>query len=394
MRVLLAHNHYGSESPSGENRVFKLEQDMLLRNGHEVETLERFSDVLRARGVAGAAAGALMTPWNPFAAHAMAEAMRRFRPDIVHAHNTFPMLSPSVFSAAQGAGRVLTLHNYRLVCPAAIPMRRGQVCTKCIDNRSVWPALRHGCYRNSRAATLPLALNVGLHRWRGTWQRDIERFITLSEFQRDVMVGAGLPGARIAVKPNFYPGTPAVKPFRERPEKAVFVGRLSEEKGVGDLIEAWRDWGPEAPDLRIIGDGPMRADLDCRAADMPNISFLGQVDPAIAEQEIATARLLILPSRWFETFGMVLLEAFKAGTPVAVSDIGPLPDLVAAADGVVFRAGDPANLLTSISSRWKEPGRLQQMSIASTEVFAARYSEAENLRLLLEIYEQALVARH
>ena len=390
MRILLVHNHYGSGAPSGENRVFELEREMLRRKGQDVETLERFSDVLREWGTAGAVAGALMTPWNPFASRAMIEAMQRFKPHIVHAHNTFPMLSPSIFSAARGAGRVLTLHNYRLLCPAAIPMRNGQVCTKCMDRRSVWPALQHGCYRNSRPATLPLALNVALNRFRGTWNRDVERFIALTGFQRDMMARAGLPGERIAIKPNFYPGTPTVIPFNERSKKIVFVGRLGAEKGVGDLIDAWLEWGPEAPDLKIIGDGPLRAYLESRTADNPRISFLGQVDPAVAEQEIASARLLIVPSRWFEGFPMVVREAFAFGTPVAVSDVGPLPDLVAAADGLVFPAGAPAILRARVSSRWKEPMRLQQMSAASAEAFVTKYSEAENYRLLINIYEQAL----
>jgi glycosyltransferase involved in cell wall biosynthesis len=393
MKVLLVHNHYGSQSPSGENRVFELERDMLIRNGHEIETVERFSDVLRARRVIGAVRGALMTPWNPLAAHAIEEVMRRFQPDIVHAHNTFPMLSPSIFPAARGAGRVLSLHNYRLVCPAAIPMRSGQVCTKCMDGRTVWPAIRHACYRNSRAATLPLAMNVAFNRWRGTWDRDVERFIVFTKFQRDMMIHAGLPSERIAIKPNFYPGTPRVIPFRERPSKVVFVGRLSEEKGVGDLIDAWLEWGGGAPDLRIIGDGPLRRDLEDRASGTPCISFLGQVDHAVAEQEIASARILILPSRCFEGFPMVVREAFALATPVAVSDVGPLPDLVASANGAVFRAGNPKNLLENLSALWKQTTRLQKMSEASLQLFKKKYSERENYRLLMEIYDSAIEAR-
>lgn len=390
MRILLVHNHYGSGSPSGENRVFELERDMLRRNGHDVETLERFSDVLRDWGAAGSIAGAAMTPWNPLAARAMSDAMRRFRPDIVHAHNTFPMISPSIFTAARGAGRVLTLHNYRLVCPAAIPMRDGQVCTKCIDSRSIWPSLRHGCYRHSRMATIPLAFNVSLNRLLGTWEQDVERFIALTEFQRDMMMKAGLPGDKISIKPNFHPGSPAVIPFGERPAKAVFVGRLGDEKGVGDLIDAWIKWGADAPYLQIIGDGPLRGDLERRAANIPSISFLGQVDHGVAEQEIASARLLILPSRCFETFSLVLLEAFKAGTPVAVSDIGSLPNLASDADGVVFRAGSPSDLLLRVSSRWKDVQRLQRMSAASAGLFLEKYSETRNYRLLIDIYNKAI----
>lgn len=389
----MVHNHYGSAVPSGENRVFELERDMLRRNGHEVETLERFSDTLLKRGTMGTLAGAIMTPWNPMTARAIAEIAERFRPDIVHAHNTFPMLSPSIFSAVECAGRVLTLHNYRLVCPAAIPMRGGQVCTKCIDTRSVWPAIRHGCYRSSYAATLPLALKVGFNRLRGTWQRDVERFITLTSFQRETMIRAGLPADKIAIKPNFYPGEPRARPLSERPNRAVFVGRLSQEKGVKDLLDAWLQWGETAPELRIVGDGPLRAQLQESVANSRLISFLGHVESAEAEREIAMARMVILPSRCFEGFPMVLREAFALGTPVAVSDIGPLPDLVDELDGVVFRSGAPEDLFERVSAAWNGAQRLESMASKSREVFSANYSEIKNYEKLVEIYEQALRAR-
>lgn len=392
MKILLVHNHYGTSAPSGENRVFELERDLLIRNGHEVETFERHSDDLRKRGKAGMIAGAAMTVWNPQTTHAMAEAVTRFHPDVVHAHNTFPMISPSVFSAAQKAARVLTLHNYRLACPAAIPLRNGATCTDCIDQVSILPALRYGCYRNSRAATLPLALNVAFHRWRGTWQDDVERFIALTDFQRTTLARTGLPKDRIAVKPNFYPGVPKRIAFSDRSEHVVFAGRLSEEKGVGDLVDAWLAWGIGAPELRILGDGPLRAELEARAAGHPCIAFLGQVSAEIADREIGRARLLLLPSRCFEGFPMVLREAFALGTPVGTSDQGPLPDIASKADGIVFRTNDAKDLLAKVKGRWSDPDRLQSMSDASTAVFETNYSETVNYQQLMEIYETAIQA--
>ena len=390
MKILLVHNHYGSAVPSGENRVFELERDLLVRNGHRVETFERHSDDLRAMGKIGMIAGAAMTPWNPRAARAMGEVMRRFQPDLVHAHNTFPMISPSVFSAARDAARVLTLHNYRLVCPAAIPMRDGLTCTECIDRANVLPALRYGCYRGSRTATVPLAINVAFNRWRGTWQTDVERFIVLTDFQRDIMARAGLPKDRIMVKPNFYPGVPQRKAFWERPERVVFVGRLSKEKGLNDLVAAWIAWGAGAPELRIVGDGPMRYELKRLAAGNPQIIFLGQMPPEKAEAEIASARLLLLPSRCFEGFTMVLREAFALGTPVGVSDQGPLPEIAAEASGIVFRANDPQDLLRQVRACWSDSARLSKMSSASAAVFHEKYSEDINYRMLINIYQGAI----
>jgi glycosyltransferase involved in cell wall biosynthesis len=388
----MVHNHYGSGAPSGENLVFALERDLLRRNGHDVETLERFSDTLRLWGAAGAIAGAAMTPWNPLAARAMAKAMTKFRPDVVHVHNTFPMISPSVFAAAKGAARVLTLHNYRLLCPAAIPMRQGETCTECIDQKSVVPAMRHGCYRGSRLATLPLAANIALNRWRRTWQRDVEAFIALSDFQRNLMAHAALPKERIFIKPNFYPGTPKPSKFEERPQRVVFAGRLSPEKGVRDLIDAWLAWGEDAPELRIIGHGALWSELTDRAAGAGNISFLGQVDSQTAEAEIGSARLLILPSRWFEGFPLVLREAFALGTPIAVSNKGPLPEIAAQADGLVFDANNPKDLYDKVSARWSQSDRLAAMAKSSSLTFEAKYSERENLAMLIDIYKKAVGA--
>ena len=244
MKVLLVHNFYGSTAPSGEGQVFNAEKALLLSRGHEVEEFTRHSDEIRAKGFSGTIQGALATPWNPWMARALQKKVESFRPDVVHVHNTFPLISPSIFHAiGHRAARVLTLHNYRLFCPAAIPMRQGRVCTDCLDSHSAWPALQHGCYRDSRLATLPLAVSVGLHRQLGTWKNQVDAFITLSDFQRKLMTESGLPAARVHVKPNFYPGLPPVISWHERAPYVVFAGRLGAEKGLVNLLRAWRAWG-------------------------------------------------------------------------------------------------------------------------------------------------------
>lgn len=394
MKLLLTHNYYGSAAPSGENQVFEAERELLKQRGHAVGEFVRHSDTIRPKGAWGALQGALSTPWNPFAAAAAERAVAEHRPDVVHVHNTFPLLSPSIFYGIGGkAARVLTLHNYRLFCPAAIPMRAGEVCTECMDRRSVWPAVRHGCYRNSRVATLPLAAKVALHRRLGTWTNQVDAFIALSAFQRERMTGAGLPAELVHVKPNFYPGDPAVVAWAERSQCVVFAGRLTAEKGVRALVQAWLAWGQSAPELRIVGDGDLRGELERLAAQSLGvpIRFLGQLPAGAAQQEIARARLLVLPSECFEGFPMVVREAFAFGTPAAVSDIGPLPSIVRRGEnGVTFKPADSQSLLEAVRAVWESKGELERLAEGARRSFKDLYSEEANYRMLMAIYEQAV----
>ena len=391
MRILAVHNFYGSSAPSGENRVFEAEVALLRSRGHDVKPFVRHSDDIRSAGAIGLLRGALSTPWNPFAAAALRREVEAERPDVVHVHNTFPMLSPAVFHAVGNrAARVLTLHNYRLFCPAAIPMRAGRVCTECLDRRSVLPALQHGCYRGSRVATAPLAASVALHRLIGTWRNQVDAFIALSEFQKEIMVAAGLPADRVHVKPSFFAGMPEVQPWSRREPVAVFVGRLTAEKGVETLVRAWTAWGDVAPELRVIGDGELQPRLR-EMARGARVTFLGSLPPNLAQQQIASARLLVLPSECYEGSPMVLAEAFAFGTPAAVSNLGPLPSFVqSGVDGVLFEPGVPMSLHERIRDAWDSPGMLERLGLAARRAFEERFTEDATYRALMTIYDAAL----
>ena len=377
--------------------MVETEKALLESRGHEVKLFSRHSDTIRAKPVLGRIQGALVTPWNPFSYIAIRRVVDDFKPDVVHVHNTFPLLSPAIFYAiGRKAARVLTLHNYRLFCAAAIPMRDGKVCTDCLDNRSVKPALKHGCYRDSKVATLPLAASISLHRRLATWNNQVEAFIALTEFQRDQMVNAGLPADRVVVKPNFYPGLPQTIPWADRPRQVVFVGRLGLEKGVDLLVKAWIAWGESAPPLVLIGDGPLKHQLieTVKKAAVKNIRFEGQVEPEQACQWIARSRLVVLPSVWFEGFPMVLREAFAFGTPAAVSELGPLPDLVGrGVAGITFRPGDSEDLRNAVSSLLQDDSRLEKMSRAARTQFEAKYTEDANYGRLIDIYNEAVTSK-
>jgi len=363
----------------------------LLKKRHIVEELSRKNDEIKNSGIKGKVTAALSTPWSANMASAALKKVEQSQPDVVHVHNTFPLISPAIFHAiGNRAARVLTLHNYRLFCPAAIPMRDGKVCTDCLDKRSPLPSMIHGCYRGSRIATAPLALSVGLHRVLGTWTKQVDAFICLSEFQRELMIEAGLPREKVHVKPNFYPGNPVVIPWSERKPYVAFVGRLTAEKGVINLLRAWQAWGAEAPELRLVGAGELRPELERMAEGLP-VRFLGQISAEQAQAEIANARLQILPSEWFEGFPMVVREAFAFGTPAAVSNIGPLPSIVEhGKSGIVFQPANPQSLLQEVRSAWEVPGLLEKLGQGARAEFEGKYTEEANYATLMNIYRKAI----
>lgn len=394
MRILIAHNYYGSSSPSGENQVVAAEAELLRANGHEVVIFERHSDSIRNRGLTGAMVGALSVPWNPFSAREVREVVASWKPDILHAHNTFPLISPAIFPAAAGGpARVLTLHNYRLLCAAGVPMRDDRPCTLCIEKRTVAPALRYSCYRGSKIATLPLAAGIALHRARGTWHHDIEALIALTDFQRDLLSKGGLPAAKIEVKPNFFPGRPDIVPWEERRSHCVFVGRLSPEKGILKLVRVWRKWGDNAPPLLVIGDGPLRDKLEREAAGA-RVQFYGQLPRAETERHIADARLLILPSECFEGFPMVIREAFAFGTPVAVSELGPLTSIVDRGRlGFLLDPFDETAVMKRLREIWNDQATLRRTGELCYREFLLRYTAEANIEILHNIYARALERR-
>jgi len=399
MKIILSHNFYGSSAPSGENNVFLAERRLLKDHGHEIFEYTRESDEIRSKGIRGNIKGALSTPWNPFSVQGLKRVLQIEKPDIMHVHNTFPLLSPAIFRAARKSetATVLTLHNYRIFCAAAIPLRNGMPCTECLDKRSVIPAVRYGCYRQSRLATIPLAIMIALHRRIGTWHKDVDAFIALTEFQKDKMIEGGLSSGSIYIKPNFYPDPPQPAPWEKRDPRIVFIGRLSKEKGVHVLMEAWRRWGPEAPLLDIIGDGPERSFLEREAGSADNtgrITFHGQLPFQETQERLSRSRLLILPSLWFEGFPMVIREAFALGIPVVASRIGPLPGIVKdGVSGALFESGNAKDLLRIVRSFWLDQGRLAKMAVEARRVFEEKYTAETNYRMLMEIYQSALSAR-
>lgn len=395
MKILLVHNYYGSSAPSGENTVFESELALLRSRGHQVVSYNRHSDEIRKQGVWGVVKGALSTPWNFFAVKKLRRILAEEKPDVMHVHNSFPLFSPGIFHAASGTttATVLTLHNFRTFCAAGIPMRDDRPCTLCLDKKSILPALRYGCYRKSRLATLPMATMIALHRFIDTWDKQVDAFIALTEFQRKTLVDAGLPEEKVHIKPHFYANPPQPSGWNQRENKVVFVGRLGNEKGVQFLLEAWKLW-LDAPLLEIIGEGPegdfLRAEAtSCGLAD--KILFSGQLPFAEVQVHLARARLLIFPSINFEGFPMAIREAFALGVPVAASNLGSMACLVNDEQtGGLFEPADAVSLASCVQRLWQNQPRLGEMASAARNEFELNYTEEANYQRLMEIYRVAI----
>jgi glycosyltransferase involved in cell wall biosynthesis len=392
MRILLVHNFYGSSAPSGENSVVLNERDLLRTAGHEVAEYFTYSDAVRDRGLLPIVGAALFVPWNSAERTKIRRLVLKLEPDVMHVHNVFPLLSPAVFNAASHTRTAVvnTLHNYRTLCSAGSPARNGITCTLCLESRSVWPALWHGCYRNSRLATIPVAASVALHRRLRTYVRHVDAFITLTQFQKSLLAHSGLPERHMYVKPNCYPSVPDLVPWHERAHKAVFIGRMSAEKGVDTLVEAWLRWGAAAPKLEIIGTGPEleRVRRAVAASSAGRIVFMGQKSPEETRASLSRARLLILPSEWFEGFPLVLTEAFAFGVPVAASRLGTFEELVESRGvGRLFSPRNPENLQATVAALWRDDAALAQMSRLAHQEFETRYSAEKSVEALEAIYK-------
>ena len=394
MRILLIHNYYGSSAPSGENKVFEAERAMLEKHGHEVEVYTRHSDEIRgtgngergtARKLWGMVKGALCTIGNPFAARAVTKKCKEFKPDVVHSHNTFPLISPlAVRAASKYAPVVMTLHNYRTVCAAGVPMRGGKVCSLCLDKKCAWDGVKHRCYRGCFLATLPLAMNITLYRKK--LPRWVARFIALSEFQKRKMVEVGLPEEKIVVKGNFISRAERVGRV-EKKNQIVYVGRLSPEKGVPTLLDAWRMIGNETGcKLLLIGDGDFRNEYE-KLSDGLNVEFLGQLPNEQVRAIIAAAKFVVLPSECWEGMPMTVLESFAEGTPCVVSDLGALPECVRNGElGEVFKAGNAESLAEAIKRLLSRSDYAEVCAEAKREA-ETKYSEDANYKMLMKIYD-------
>lgn len=379
-RVLVVHNYY--QQRGGEDGVVEAEVRLLQERGHAVELYTRHNDEL-----AGVSAwrAAVDSVWSRRTSRELTELVEQFRPDVIHVHNSFPLISPSLYWASGGAAVpiVQTLHNFRLLCAQAMLLRNGMICEDCVG-RLPWRGVVRKCYRNSISQSAVLVGMLGTHRVLGTYRDKVTRYIALNEFCRDKFIEGGLPPERIVVKPNFV----SIPHASERARSGgLFVGRLSEEKGVAVLCRALRALPTIGID--VIGIGP--AETEMKECD--GVHLMGWQDPEAVYQVMRRKAYLILPSISYENFPRTLVEAFACGLPVIASRLGAMAELIEdGRTGMLFDARSPQDLAEKIAWAEQNPAALREMGVAARKEYEAKYTPDRNYEQLIDIYRDAIEA--
>jgi glycosyltransferase involved in cell wall biosynthesis len=386
MRILQVHNFY--RHAGGDDRVRAAEQALLAGNGHEVFQYTVHNDAVDKMQ---AIELGLKTVWNGASYHNIRRVIAEEAIDILHVHNTLPLVSPAVYYAAgaQNVPVVQTLHNYRFLCPAATLYRDGEICELCLSKAVKYPAVLHGCYRDSVAVSAAVCAMLGAHRLAGTYRQKIHAYIALTEFARSKFCEGGLPPERIVVKPNFVEHDPGRGPGGGG--YALYAGRLAAEKGVAAMLDAWSARRCAIP-LKIAGDGPLRLMVAERAAALPNVEYLGQCEHARVVALLKEAEFLMFPSRWYEGMPMILLESMACGTPVLAFAIGSLNNLIVNGEnGLKLPLEGPDHLAQFLTdfARLPESKSMRSLRDGARAYFERHFTAQANYQLLRDIYQGA-----
>lgn len=392
MRILLVHNRYRSAAPSGENRVVDQEGEALAALGHDVMRFGRSSDEIEHWSMTRKASLPGRTIWSHESYRDLKAVLREHRPEVVHVHNTFPLLSAAVLYACRDAlvPVVATVHNYKLSCANGAFFRRGAVCHDCAHGLPV-QAVLHGCYRGSRAATAPVALSASLHRQ--AWRSLVSAYVFISASQRDLLSGLRLAPDRVFVRYNLIPRRSESRAART--PTVVYAGRLDEAKGVRLLMAGWDRYSGKSdkPGLSLViaGGGPLDGEVAAWASVRPSVDMVGHVSSGRCAELISRARAVLLPSAWEETFGLVAVESMAAGVPPIAAAHGSFPELITpGVDGVLFRPGDPAALGLAIADVEQNPERYEAYGHQARKTYEQRFDPQRSVEELLGIYRFAI----
>ena len=392
MRILIIHNRYRPAAPSGENAVVDQESAALTTAGHEVELLQRHSEEIASWSPLRRASLPARVLWSERSRRTVSQALVDFAPDVVHLHNTFPLLTPSVLYACRDAAVpvVATIHNYRLSCANGAFFRDGHICHDCLGG-SALPALVHSCYRGSTSATVPVVVGSWLHST--AWRELVSAYIFISAAQRDLLAPIGLPAERSFVKHNFVP--PPAATDAEVGHQVAYIGRLDEAKGASFLMRAWdgfRGRRPRSPlQLVIAGGGEMSEVVAGWASSHPTVTIAGHLSRPEVSSLLASSRAVIVPSQWEETFGMVAVEAMAAGTAPVASAHGAFPELLTpGVDGALFPPADANALVDLLADVDDNPNRWDAYGEQARRTYQSRFTVEASIARLLEVYRFAV----
>jgi glycosyltransferase involved in cell wall biosynthesis len=383
-RIVQIHTRY--RLAGGEDQVVEAERALLEEAGVRVhQVIFDNADLGESQSMVGDLRLATSAIWSRAAARRVAQAIAATDPQVVHVHNTFPAASPSVYAAAAAseAPVIQTLHNYRFVCPSATVFRDGHACTDCVGRPIPWPGVVHACVRESRPQSLVAAATLAFHRARGTFKA-ISGYVSLTSFQRQLMIAGGLPADRIRVIPNFLEPDPGVGNADR--QGVLYAGRLAPEKGIATLLEA----ANAVPGVvRVIGTGPLTPLVESSAAE-GDVAYLGSVPRSEVLDLLRRATALVLPSIWFEGFPLIVLEAFASGTPVVASRIGSLAELIDdGKTGLLADANDGAALADKIRWAAAHPAEMGGMGSSARRRYEELYRGHSHLESLLSAYAWA-----
>jgi glycosyltransferase involved in cell wall biosynthesis len=386
VKILLIHTYYNQKG--GEDTVFQ-QEDTLLKQTEEVEVLN-FQNHLSFFG----GLQFLLSVWNIFVIRKIKKQIIKFQPDVIHIHNWHFALGPIVVRVAKKAGIpvVLTLHNYRLICPSATLLSKGSLFTDSLYASFPWKAVANKVYRDSFFLTFWMAFVVWWHKKTGTWKM-VDKYIVLTNFAKDLFTRSslGIAENKFVVKPNFV-STPEIKE-EVRASHFLFIGRLSEDKGIKVLLEAFAN---NNYTLHIAGDGPLKQLVENAASQFKNIEYIGKLDKNGVENEMRRCTALLFPSIWYEGMPMTIIEAFSLGAPVLASNLGAMSTMIQDGyNGLHFETGNAVSLNEKISY-WnklneEEKNIYRQNAINS---FEKHYTNKKNKELLLQIYKDVIGKKH
>lgn len=378
-KILIVHNYY--QIPGGEDTVVANEKKMLEDNGHQVLLYSRDNSEIKSFSFLRKLMLPITTIFNPRTYRDIRKIIREEDVDIVHVHNTLNLISPAVYYAARSMKTpvVQTVHNFRLLCPAATFYRDGHICEDCVKY-GLKCAVKHNCYRGSKIQTLACVINTKIHRATGIYGKI--NYICLSEFNKNKLIELKeIKPEQIYVKPNFVEKNCTFIPEEERKEQYVFAGRLDKLKGIDILFEAWKLMGETAPKLIVCGTGPM--EKWCKefiAKNQVNIEMRGFVSNIKVKQMIAYSKAMILPTQWYEGYPMCILEAFSVGTPAICSDLGNAGSIVEeGVSGCKFRSDSVEEMIGAVA-------RCHGFCEQTWLLYEKKYSKRKNYHTLSEIY--------